>query len=44
MSTETPRVLVTGAGGPSGVAILRALEASPVTLLAGDIDPYGAGL
>ena len=37
-------MLVTGAGGPSGVSILRALEASPVTLLAGDIDPYGAGL
>ena len=40
----TPRVLVTGAGGPSGVCLLRALAERPVTLLAGDIDPYAAGL
>ena len=44
MPADVPRVLVTGAGGPSGVSILRALEGTPVTLLAGDIDPYGAGL
>jgi carbamoyl-phosphate synthase large subunit len=35
---------VTGAGGPSAVSILRAMEDAPVTLLAGDIDPYSAGL
>ena len=40
----TPRVLITGVGGPSGVCLLRALAERPVTLLAGDIDPYAAGL
>jgi carbamoyl-phosphate synthase large subunit len=39
-----PRVLITGVGGPSGVCLLRALAEQPVTLLAGDIDPYAAGL
>jgi carbamoyl-phosphate synthase large subunit len=42
--TPTPRVLITGAGGPSGVCLLKALTARPVTLLAGDVDPYAAGL
>ncbi len=41
---STPRVLVTGVGGPSGVCLLKALAERPVTLLAGDIDPYAAGL
>ncbi len=44
MPADDPRVLVTGAGGPSGISILRALEGEPVTMLAGDIDPYAAGL
>ncbi len=44
MPADRPRVLVTGAGGPSGISILRALEAEPLTLLAGDIDPFAAGL
>jgi carbamoyl-phosphate synthase large subunit len=43
-TSSYPRVLVTGVGGPSGVCILRALAERPVTLLAGDIDPYAAGL
>ena len=30
----TPRVLVTGVGGPSGISILRAMEGEPVTMLA----------
>ncbi|WP_185992732.1 ATP-grasp domain-containing protein [Streptomyces sp. 130] len=38
-----PRVLVTGAGGPSGVCFLRALAGS-CELWAGDIDPNAAGL
>jgi len=42
MSAE--RVLVTGAGGPSGISILRDLADGPYALLAGDIDPYAAGL
>lgn len=44
MSPDLPRVLVTGAGGPSGVSILQAMAQAPVTMLAADIDPYGAGL
>jgi carbamoyl-phosphate synthase large subunit len=42
--TPAPRVLVTGVGGPSGVCLLKALVERPITLLAGDIDPYAAGL
>jgi carbamoyl-phosphate synthase large subunit len=38
------RVLVTGVGGPSGVCLLNALAKRPLTLFAGDIDPYAAGL
>ena len=30
MPAESPRVLVTGAGGPSGISILRALEDEPL--------------
>jgi len=41
---DQPRVLVTGAGGPSGISIVRAMEGEPVTMLAADIDPYAAGL
>ena len=45
MPADRARVLVTGAGGPSGVSILlRAWRATPVTMLAADIDPYAAGL
>jgi carbamoyl-phosphate synthase large subunit len=44
VSPDLPRVLVTGAGGPSGVCILQAMAQAPVTMLAADIDPYGAGL
>jgi carbamoyl-phosphate synthase large subunit len=42
--SEQPRVLVTGAGGPSGITILRAMADEPVTMLAADLDPYAAGL
>ena len=39
------RVLVTGAGGPSAVGIIRSLARQPqVALHAGDIDPNAAGL
>jgi carbamoyl-phosphate synthase large subunit len=44
MCPDLPRVLVTGAGGPSGVSILQAMDPAPVILYAADIDPYGAGL
>lgn len=39
-----PTVLVTGAGGPSGVAVMESLRGAGVRVLAGDIDPYAAGL
>ncbi|MFK3985207.1 ATP-grasp domain-containing protein [Micromonospora sp. NPDC050397] len=38
------RVLVTGCGGPAGVAVLRELSALGVTPVAADCDPYAAGL
>ena len=44
MPDSGPSVLVTGAGGPSGISILRAMSGEPVRMLAGDIDPFGAGL
>lgn len=41
----THRVLVTGAGGPSAVSFMRAVADYPgIELVAGDIDPYAAGL
>lgn len=39
-----PRVLVTGAGGPSGVSVMRALGSAPAAIFAADIDPYAPGL
>jgi carbamoyl-phosphate synthase large subunit len=39
-----PRILVTGAGGPSGYSFMRALEREPLELVAGDIDPHAPGL
>jgi carbamoyl-phosphate synthase large subunit len=39
------RVLVTGAGGPAAVAVLRSLaHRDDVTLLAADMDRYASGL
>ena len=43
--TAPTRVLVTGAGGPAGVAVIRRfLEDPTVDVLAADMDPYAAGL
>ena len=38
------RVLVTGTGGPSGVAFMKAVAAEPWQIYSADIDPYAAGL
>lgn len=39
------RVLVTGAGGPAAVSVMKSLRADPtVTLMAADMDPWAAGL
>lgn len=45
MAAQRTRVLVTGAGGPAGVAVIRSLLTdSTVEIIAGDMDPYAAGL
>ena len=38
------KVLVTGAGGPAGVAVIRALQALGIDVVAADADPLAAGL
>lgn len=39
------RVLVTGAGGPAAVSVIKSLRADPtVELLAADMDPWAAGM
>jgi len=41
----TTRVLVTGAGGPAAVSVMKSLGADPsLRLLAADMDPWAAGL
>lgn len=42
----SPRVLITGVGGPSGQSIMKSLARldPPVELLAADLDPFAAGL
>ncbi len=45
MSVERRRrVLVTGVGGPAGIAVMRAIAGETTTIFAADIDPYAAGL
>lgn len=45
MPPDRVRVLVTGAGGPAGVAVIRALQRDPaVEIIAADLDLYAAGL
>jgi carbamoyl-phosphate synthase large subunit len=41
---QAARVLVTGVGGPSGIAVMRAIASDELTIFAADIDPYAAGL
>jgi carbamoyl-phosphate synthase large subunit len=39
------RVMVTGAGGPAAIAVMKSLQSDPsVTLIAADMDPWAAGL
>ena len=39
------RVMVTGAGGPAAVSVMKSLSADPsVSLVAADMDPWAAGL
>lgn len=44
LAGRTPRVLLTGAGGPAAVAFLRAVGSGACTWFAADIDPFAAGL
>jgi carbamoyl-phosphate synthase large subunit len=37
-------VLVTGTGGPAGIAVMRAIAGERITVFAADMDPYAAGL
>lgn len=41
---ELHRILVTGAGGPAGIAVIQELNRIGITTIGCDIDPYGAGL
>ena len=44
MSDRIPRLLVTGAGGPSSVSFFNAIAEVPVAVWMGDIDPHAPGL
>jgi carbamoyl-phosphate synthase large subunit len=42
---RTVRVLVTGAGGPAAISVMKSLGADPsVSLIAADMDPWASGL
>jgi len=42
---RTVRVMVTGAGGPAAVSVMKSLGEDPsVRLVAADMDPWAAGL
>lgn len=41
---ETPTVLVTGAGGPAGIAVIQELRARGIRVVAADADETAAGL
>jgi carbamoyl-phosphate synthase large subunit len=43
-ASTPPRVLVAGAGGPSGVAAVRALDGETLDIFLADIDPHASGL
>ncbi len=44
MPEPSVRILVTGAGGPAALGLMRSLEASDIETYAADIDPYAQGL
>lgn len=41
---EEPRILVTGAGGPAAIGVMRAIASTGVQIHAADIDPFAQGL
>jgi carbamoyl-phosphate synthase large subunit len=41
---SSPKILVTGTGGPSGYSFMRALRDEPLEFLSADIDPHAPGL
>jgi carbamoyl-phosphate synthase large subunit len=43
-ASTPPRVLVAGAGGPSGVAAIKALDGEALDIFSADIDPNAPGL
>jgi carbamoyl-phosphate synthase large subunit len=43
-SSSRPRVLVTGTGNPSGIAVMKALGGEPLDIYSADVDPHAWGL
>lgn len=43
-ASTPPRILVAGAGGPSGVAAIKALDGETLDIFSADIDPRAPGL
>jgi carbamoyl-phosphate synthase large subunit len=43
-ASTPPRVLVAGAGGPSGVAAIKALDGGTLDIFSADVDPLAPGL
>jgi carbamoyl-phosphate synthase large subunit len=43
-ASRRPRVLVTGTGGSSGIAVLGALSAEKLDIFSADVDPHAPGL
>ena len=43
-ASRQTRVLITGAGGPAAIAVMRSLRADPSVLIAADMDSWAAGL
>jgi carbamoyl-phosphate synthase large subunit len=43
-ASTPPRVLVAGAGGPYGVAAIKALDGETLDIFSADIDPHASGL
>jgi carbamoyl-phosphate synthase large subunit len=43
-ASRSPRVLVTGTGGPSGISVLKALGGKQLEIFSADVDPHAPGL
>ncbi len=43
-ASTPPRILVAGAGGPSGLAAIKALDGETLDIFSADVDPHAPGL